>query len=79
MKTDDKNIFADQQLNNLSKEQLLSLCRILQDKNSEYEKRLEFLTGTDTVLPAKSCPARMIMSSPPFSTKRKQRLQKQVD
>ena len=44
MKTDDKNVFTDQHLNKLSKEQLLSLCRILQDKNSEYEQRLEFLT-----------------------------------
>lgn len=44
MKTDDKNVFTEQQLNKLSKEQLLSLCRILQDKNNEYEKRLEFLT-----------------------------------
>ena len=44
MGTKDKNTLSDQQLNQLSKEQLLSLCRVLQDKNNEYEKRLDFLT-----------------------------------
>ena len=43
MKTD-KNIFSDLQLNELSKEQLVSLCRILQDKNTEYENQFAFLT-----------------------------------
>jgi hypothetical protein len=40
----DKNIFSEQQLSELTKEQLVSLCRILQDKNTEYENQFAFLT-----------------------------------
>lgn len=39
-----KNALSDTQLNQLSKEQLLLLCRVLQEKNAEFEKRLDFLT-----------------------------------
>ncbi|WP_297422756.1 transposase [Clostridium sp.] len=44
MMKSDKNIFSDHQLNELTKEQLVSLCRILQDKNTEYENQFAFLT-----------------------------------
>lgn len=44
MMNEDKNIFSEKQLNNLTKEQLVSLCRILQDKNTEYENKFAFLT-----------------------------------
>ena len=40
----EKNIFSQQQLGELTKEQLVSLCRILQDKNTEYENQFAFLT-----------------------------------
>ena len=40
----DKSIFSENQLNELTKEQLVALCRILQDKNTEYENQFAFLT-----------------------------------
>ena len=44
MKMTEKFPFIKDQLNNLSKDQLVSLCGLLMDKNEEYESRLDYLT-----------------------------------
>ncbi|MEG0711576.1 MAG: IS66 family transposase [Niameybacter sp.] len=44
MKTTEKFPSIKDQLNNLSKDQLISLCGLLMDKNEEYESRLDYLT-----------------------------------
>lgn len=44
MKTTNENILTEQQLNACSKEQLLSICKILMDQNKEISNKLEYLT-----------------------------------
>ena len=44
MKTTNENAFTDQQLNTCSKEQLLSICKLLMDQNKEISNKLEYLT-----------------------------------
>jgi transposase len=44
MKTTNENILTEQQLNACSREQLLSICKILMDQNKEISNKLEYLT-----------------------------------
>lgn len=41
MKTSDTNTFTDQQLNSCSKEQLVSICKILMEQNKEISNKLD--------------------------------------
>lgn len=44
MKNIDKSILTEQQLNTYSKEQLLSLCKVLMAQNQEINNKLDYLT-----------------------------------